>query len=88
MDSKWLLDGLDKSLRNRFDIIRDIKYKQNVKGGNYESILADYLKEYLDSLLDFHLRSAILDAKLDALKLFSQGGNEFDVIATYKTASP
>lgn len=88
VDSIWLLDGVDKNLRNRFDTIREVHYNPNTKGGNYEKILAQYLREYLDTLVDFHIRSAILDATLEVLNIFPKGGNEFDVVATYKTATP
>lgn len=88
VDSKWLLDGVDENLRNNFAHTRGLYYNQNTKGGNYEKILAEYFEKYLDNLVDFHTRSAILVAQLDALTLFSHGKNEFDVVATFKTASP
>jgi len=87
-DSKWLLDGADNGLRNKFEETRGLHYNPNSKGGNYENILAKYLESYLGNLVDIHTRSGILDANLEALSLFSLGENEFDIVATYNTASP
>lgn len=88
VESKWLLDAADEGLRNRFKETKKLLFNSNSKGGNYENILAQYLESYLGNLVDFHTRSGILDAGLEALTLFSLGENEFDIVATYNTASP
>jgi hypothetical protein len=61
---------------------------QNTKGFQFEKSIADTLSDYLGSEFEFHVRSQIIDANLDYLNIFAVGQNEFDIVATFRSASP
>jgi len=88
IEVKKILDNIDFTLRNRFNEIRRQHFNPNTKGYEYEKIVAKFFEEYLGGVLDFHVRAALIDSDLKAFEVFSYGENEFDVIATYKSASP
>jgi hypothetical protein len=61
---------------------------QNTKGFEFEKSIARTLGDYLGSEFEFHVRSQIIDVNLDYLNIFSVGQNEFDIVATFRSASP
>jgi len=83
-----ILENIEQKLKNRFNEIHKTFYNPNVKGANYERILAEFLTEYFGGVYDIHTRVALLDGDLRALEIFSSGENEFDVVATFKTMCP
>lgn len=80
--------GITKQFQDSFTTIRETHYNPNTKGYSYEKILKDFLEKYLGGILDFYVRSAILDSELKCFDIFGTRENEFDVIAMYKNASP
>jgi|YelNatPaOPRAMG01_1025707.scaffolds.fasta_scaffold52470_2 hypothetical protein len=83
-----LLVGIDEGLKGRFNELRNKHFNPNTKGYEYEKILKEFLESYLSGLYDFHVRTPLIDAELEALSIFTSAENEFDVVSTYKTAIP
>lgn len=83
-----LLEAIEEEFKDKFDELRKKHFNPNTKGYEYEKILKDFLESYLSGLYEFHARVPLIDVALDALSIFTSGGNEFDVVSTYKTAVP
>jgi hypothetical protein len=83
-----MLTEMEQDLKNNFNTIKTKHYNQNTKGYDYENVLKDFLEAYLGGIYDFHSRVPLIDAELQALSVFRQGKNEFDVVGTFKTAMP
>jgi hypothetical protein len=79
---------IDKQLRNRFQEIYDRKYNPNTKGFDYEKILGEFLQGYLGGAFNFQLRVGIIDNEMKVNSVFKKTENEFDIVATYKNATP
>ena len=65
-----------------------LKFNPNVKGQGIELAVKDFMEMYLGSIFDFYNRVALVDAGGMYYRTFSPAENEFDVVATYKTAVP
>ena len=85
---KWIVDGITSTLKCDFERIKPVHFNDNTKGYEYEAILAEYLGIYMNNVVDFHVRAAILDKSLVIYEHFTRKENEFDIVATFKTASP
>lgn len=83
-----VLEAVSAEVIGKFERSKDIYYDPNTKGGNYEKIVSSFFESYFGGVLDFHERAQILDADLAYMEVFARGGNNFDVVATYKTAVP
>ena len=83
-----LINGFENALRSEWRQYREQSFNTNTKGGAYETALKELLQQYLGNILDIRTRSAIVDAKLDCFSLLTEGENEIDIVATYKTATP
>lgn len=79
---------MEKQLRNRFQEIYDRKYNPNTKGYDYERILGNFLEDYLGGAYNFNIRVGVIDNELKVNSVFSKKENEFDIVATYKSATP
>lgn len=86
--AKEVLEGVNSTLKNRFNELRDQHFNTNTKGYEYEKIVADFFCEYFGGIFDFHTRKVLLDRDLKAFEVFDEGQNEFDVVATFRNASP
>ena len=83
-----LIRNAIKQVKNRFEEIRRLHYNQNTKGYDYEKICKEFFEIYLGSLYEFYIRASVVDYEGKYNVVFKQGENEFDVVATYKTAIP
>jgi hypothetical protein len=83
-----VLEGVNSTLKNRFNELRDQHFNTNTKGYEYEKIVAAFFGEYFGGIFDFHTRKVLLDRDLKAFEVFDEGQNEFDVVATFRNASP
>lgn len=83
-----ILEGVNLTLKNRFNELRDQHFNTNTKGYEYEKIVAAFFCEYFGGIFDFHTRKVLLDRDLKAFEVFDEGQNEFDVVATFRNASP
>ncbi len=83
-----VLEAVSRDIMNEFEESKKAYYDPNTKGGNYEKVVSSFLEKYFGGMLDFHERAQILDVSLDYVDVFPRGGNNFDVVATYKTAVP
>lgn len=86
--AQQILEGANSTLKNRFNELRNQHFNANSKGYEYEKIAAAFLCEYLGGILDLHTRKVLLDRDLKAFEVFTEGQNEFDVVATFKNAMP
>ena len=87
-DKELLIRNAIQQVKNRFEEIRRSNYNPNTKGYNYEKICKEFFEIYLGSLYEFHIRASVVDYEGKYNVVFKQGENEFDVVATYKTAIP
>jgi hypothetical protein len=83
-----VLEGVNSTLKNRFNELRDQHFNTNTKGYEYEKIVAAFFSEYFGGIFEYHTRKVLLDRDLKAFEVFDEGQNEFDVVATFRTASP
>jgi hypothetical protein len=83
-----LLTEIENGLKDKFLSVRKKHFNRNKKGYEYEKTLATFLESYLGGVYDFYVRVPLIDHELEALSILSVDENEFDVVATYKTAVP
>lgn len=87
-EAEKLLIAIETQLKNRFCEIYEQKYNPNMKGHDYEKILAKFFEDYLGGAFDFLVRVGVLDMELKVNSVLTPKENEFDVIAIYKNAIP
>jgi hypothetical protein len=81
------LEKMENETRSVFDRIRQENYNDNTKGYDYENTLKEFYSLYLCSGFDFFVRRPILDINLRVESVLKRK-NEFDILATYKSAIP
>src|SRR3989442_1510632 len=88
VEARRLLAAIHAKITDEFRRYEGIHYNTNTKGSDYEKVVADLIKEYLDSTLIVHVRSQLIDVNMEYLTIFDRGIIEVDVVGTYRTASP
>lgn len=86
--AKLILDAISHELKDEFERSKDILLNTNTKGGEYENVVGRMLGTYLGSRFEFHTRAQLIDVNMEYLNIFSLGGNEVDVVATFVQTYP
>ncbi|MHA1609439.1 MAG: DUF6602 domain-containing protein [Candidatus Njordarchaeales archaeon] len=66
----------------------ELRANPNIKGQDIELAVKEFMETYLGSIFDFHNRVALVDSEGKYYEVLSPSENEFDVVATYRTAVP
>lgn len=87
-DAQQLIQGFENALRSEWRQFREQSFNANTKGEAYEIALMNLLDQYFGSVLKFRNRSKMVDSELECFTLFSDGENEFDIVASYRATTP
>ena len=83
-----LVSNLDSQISGILSPLLDIQMNATTKGTNVESVLVKTLSTYMGSRFNIHGKAQVIDSDMHYLDLFETGGNEFDIILTFKTSTP
>ena len=85
---KDIIMAVEKHYLSRFKELYKLRYNPSIKGQGLELVMKEFLETYLGSIFDFQNHVALIDYEGKYYQIFSPGENEFDIVATYKTAVP
>jgi hypothetical protein len=88
LEASKIVNTLESLIQKRYDEFKELSYNANTKGYDYESIIYEILKEYLNSRFDFYLRPHIVDKDMNYVAVFKTGENEVDIATTFKSTIP
>jgi len=83
-----IIEKVENELMNELREVMELPSSPNVKGEMYEVKISSFFEKYLGSIYDFHTRVSIIDFLGFCFEVFKPIENEFDIVATYKTAVP
>jgi len=86
--TKHIIEKVENDLINKLGEAMEISSPPNIKGESYEDSISNFFETYLGSIYDFHTRVSIIDFLGLCFEKFKPTENEFDIVATYKTAVP
>jgi len=88
LEASKIVNTLESLIQKKYDEFKELSYNANTKGYDYESIIYEIFKEYLDSRFDFYLRPHIIDKNMNYVEVLKTGENEVDVAAIFKATVP
>jgi len=83
-----IIEEVENELMGELRRIMELQSPPTVKGESYEDSIKEFFEKYLGSIYDFHTRISIIDFLGFCFEEFKPIENEFDIVATYKTAVP
>lgn len=83
-----MIDDFSEDLQNNWSQIRKRQYNPSRKGDEFEESLKDFLESYFTSVFEFRMGCSLVDSELRCFKEFDSGQNEFDVVSSFRTATP
>lgn len=83
-----MVGDFSEELQHNWSRIRKKNYNSSKKGDEFEKTLKEYLASYFSSAYEFRRGRALLDSELRCLKEYTGKENEFDVVASFRTAIP
>lgn len=86
--TKLIIEKIENELMDELRRIMELQIPPTVKGGSYEDSIKDFFEKYLGSIYDFHTRVSIIDFLGLCFEKFKPIENEFDIVATFRTAIP
>ena len=86
--TKRIIEKVENELMNELREVMELPGSPNVKGESYEDSVSRFFEKYLGSIYDFHTRVSIIDFLGFCFEELKPIENEFDIVATYKTAVP
>ncbi|MGB9931125.1 DUF6602 domain-containing protein [Haloarcula amylolytica] len=83
-----MVNDFSEEFRNEWSRIRARNHNPGQKGDAFQDTLKEFLELYFSSVIEFRTGCSLMDSELRCFKEFTGGGNEFDVVGSFRTAIP